>query len=900
MMPHTEATRLARPEKVKMGRVFAVLASLGAALFGILGPSSPAQAQASPAPYLTAYCYQDGGLLDGTISPAPSGSSNFPATRYSYDPNGRLQMVQTGYLSSWPGNGAAGNSERTCNWSGFNVGKTITYSYDAEGNKIVETVTGSDGTIANATEYSYDVFNRLICTAERMTPAAALPASACAQTQGVTTYDRITTTAYDSLNRVTQVRKAVGSPNEEAYATYSYWPDGMQQYIIDADGNQTTLNYDGFDRLSMMEFPSPTAPSSFNPATTAAALSGAGASNTSDYEAYTSDNNGNRRSLRKRDGEMIYYQPDALNHIYLKQVPTASQDVYYGYDLRGLMTYARFGSTSGLGITNVYDGFGRMTSTANSMGSVSLAVGQGFDADGDRTTVKDPDGTYFQYDYDGDDRLSDVRENGGTIIVSESYYPIGLPSGEVRGGVTSSYDYDPAERPQTWTDTFINPSADLTTTLFYNPANQIITRTLSNDTYDYPGYVHGTTNYTPNGLNQYASVAGNSFAYDLNGNLKTDPTTQTGYSYDVENRLTNVSGSSHTATLTYDPLGRLFQIVTSGGTTQFLYDGDQLVGEYSGAGTLLQRYVHGPGSDEPLIWYSGATVSSTTRQSLQTNYQGSVDSVADATGKETFINTYDEYGRPATGNVGRFQYTGQAWMPELGLYYHKARIYDPRLGRFLQTDPVGYKDDLDLYAYVGNDPMDRVDPSGLKCQTTNTGPSCTFDQFRDKDGKVISRAQATSGGNKFTKWLKVDPASRVARQEAAMTAKYKSALALEKRGGGVTIRGDKTLGVPDETVSGSKIVSAMESTPLVSTAQAGPSSDVLAGTVKTGSTGLALRIEFYSNGAGASDFGQLFGHEELHASYTRPSATDLGWDNPDQKFQDAHQGPFNDASDDIR
>jgi len=266
---------------------------------------------------------------------------------------------------------------------------------------------------------------------------------------------------------------------------------------------------------------------------------------------------------------------------------------------------------------------------------------------------------------------------------------------------------------------------------------------------------------------------------------------------------------------------------------------------------------------------------------------------------------YGPYGEgtnwtPADALTGNpFRYTGRRVDPETGLYYYRARFYSPKTGRFLQTDPIGTKDDLNLYTYVGNDPLDRTDPSGLKCQGTGNDASCTFDEFRDKKGNVITREQATSGGNRLTKALKMDPASRVARQEAAMTAKYKGALAMQERGGSVTISGNKSLGVADQTVSGGRIVSAMQSTPLVSTKKSGPSSSVLAGTVKVGATGQVLRIEFYSNGAGASDFGQLFGHEELHAAYERPSATDAGWDTPSQKFQDAHQGRFNNASDDI-
>ena len=171
-------------------------------------------------------------------------------------------------------------------------------------------------------------------------------------------------------------------------------------------------------------------------------------------------------------------------------------------------------------------------------------------------------------------------------------------------------------------------------------------------------------------------------------------------------------GLDNTAEYVYDALGRRVAKVLDGVTIYYLYNaGTQVIAERDSDDALLARYSYGSGIDEPLTMERGGNVYYYHRDGL-----GSVTELSDQSGTLVERYEYDVYGAPtifdstdteltASGIGNPYMFTGRRYDPESGNYYYRARIYSPTLGRFLQSDPLGYVDGLNLYAYVGNNPL---------------------------------------------------------------------------------------------------------------------------------------------------------------------------------------------------
>jgi RHS repeat-associated protein len=234
--------------------------------------------------------------------------------------------------------------------------------------------------------------------------------------------------------------------------------------------------------------------------------------------------------------------------------------------------------------------------------------------------------------------------------------------------------------------------------------------------------------YAYNTANQMTQGRDLSFVYDNYGRqtkryFDQAKTKYWDLAWDSESRLVQAKlvkdgAVLRTVSFKYDPFDRRIEkkVIDSVGTIirTYFYEGEDIVLEYVNNGTTSTKiqYVHGPGVDQPLAMIRGGQ-----SYFFHADGLGSIVAMTDANKNIVQRYRYESFGmltpqQPGFDNA--YTYTAREWDKEIGLYYYRARYYDPMEGRFISKDPIGFAGgDVNLYGYVQNNPVNLIDPYGL-------------------------------------------------------------------------------------------------------------------------------------------------------------------------------------------
>jgi RHS repeat-associated protein len=631
---------------------------------------------------------------------------------YTYDADDRVILVQDG------------------------GGTVSSYTYDAVGNQLTRT----DGN-GNTTSTTYDAIYRVVQVTDplgKTTSYAYDPAGNL-----LSTTDRngeVTTYTYDAINRRISMTDALGDTTQ-----YQYDPVGNLTKVTDANGHVTTYTYDAVNRLIKECYAD------------------------GFCRSYTYDFVGNRISRADQNGNITDYTYSDLYFLLQRtypsppDIPVSPSDIMT-YDLSGRMLTATRG---GWLVAFTYDGANRVTQTVQNGKTINYT----YNIPARIETISYPGARTITESMDLRSRLSQIDDSASPPpIVLYSYDPGNrVLQRTYRNGTTAAYSYNDCNgtQCQDWITTLqhsagVNPIAGFAYTYdnegnknfeqklqdimhseayAYDNIYRLITfevGTLVGSTIPLPttqtqytldpvgNWPEKVTNGVPetrthNAVNEITTITTDSnppcsLIYDNNGNLTRDCVYT--YMYDEENRLitvTRISDSVVVGQYQYDALSRRVQKIANPSgtstTTRYFYDDARIIEEQDPSGTTQATYVYGNYVDEVLTMDRGGQT-----YYYHQNALWSVEAITDSTASVVERDAYDAYGAlttlPSTISNPYF-FTGRQLDPETGLYFYRARYYDPGKGRFLQRDPMEYVEGTNLYEYAQDNPVNRVDPFGL-------------------------------------------------------------------------------------------------------------------------------------------------------------------------------------------
>ncbi|HSB13057.1 MAG TPA: RHS repeat-associated core domain-containing protein [Bryobacteraceae bacterium] len=344
-------------------------------------------------------------------------------------------------------------------------------------------------------------------------------------------------------------------------------------------------------------------------------------------------------------------------------------------------------------ITLTWDDFDRLTREVTPQGTVDYV----YDAAGRRVTMTVAGQPIVNYSYDNADRLTGITQGSSTVTFeydnADRRTKTTLPN-----GVSMEYFYDHAGQ-LTRIDYKQGTTLIGDLTYEYDAAGN---RIAMGGSFGRTGLPQPLASAVYDAANRLTQWGGTTLSYDDNGNLTSDATNS--YTWSARNQLASMTGAS----FQYDAFGRRKSKTIGGASTQFLYDGVNVVQELSGTTANL---LTGLGVDEMFTRTDSAGAGHYLTDGL-----GSTLALTDPTGAVQTRYTYEPYGKVSvsgTSSANPFQYTGRE-NDGTGLYYYRARYYHPVLQRFISEDPIEFEaGDPNFYGYVFNDPIGAYDPDGL-------------------------------------------------------------------------------------------------------------------------------------------------------------------------------------------
>ena len=513
---------------------------------------------------------------------------------------------------------------------------------------------------------------------------------------------------YDQMANVSTVTSPVGNLTSLAYTG-----DQSMTSLADPSGNMTSFGYDSAFDLTSTIYPN------------------------TQRVTYTYDTQGRPLSRTNRRGQTVTFTYGAHNLLTSKILSNGST-VQYGYDSHFNLQSA----TAAAGVTNyTYDAADRLTSLTNPDGT-SLTFT--YNANGQRTSMRDSTNFVTNYTYDAVGRLSTLTNGSGATIVSYTYDANGRLATKALGNGTSTslaydangqpisvinyspshavlseydYTYDAEGHPVTMKA----PTGNLTYGYDLDgQLNAVNTPSAAIQySYDPSGNRSGvTTNgslsaYEANNLNEYNSANGVNYLYDADGNL----TSGNGwtYTYNDENMLLTMVNVTDNWSFQYDGLGFRVGSIHNGHQTRYLIDPagyGNVQAELDGTGAVTAHYTYG-------LDLTSTVDATGSAAYYHFDAAGNTTQMTSASGSVVNSYTYLPFGEKAsnmTGVANPFTYVGEYGVMDegSGLYFMRNRWYSPTLGRFVQQDPIGFNGGTNLYAYVENGPTVDMDPLGTQ------------------------------------------------------------------------------------------------------------------------------------------------------------------------------------------